>query len=80
MWCKKERILEGVSPERTSSVLIVLNYFKKALLYWLLSIIVLLITYYFFRDSQSKLLSIFFSFLAAITFPHTFVVSKIKKP
>ena len=29
MWCKKERILEGVSPERTSSVLIVLNYFKK---------------------------------------------------
>ena len=58
----------------------ILNYFKKALLYWLLSIIVLLITYYFFRDSQSKLLSIFFSFLAAITFPHTFVVSKIKKP
>ena len=58
----------------------ILNYFKKALLYWLLSIIVLLITYYFFRGSQSKLLSIFFSFLAAITFPHTFVVSKIKKP
>ncbi|MDB0043062.1 Brp/Blh family beta-carotene 15,15'-dioxygenase [Flavobacteriaceae bacterium] len=56
------------------------NYFKKAFLYWLLSIIVLIITYYLFRSTQDKLISIFFSFLASITFPHTFVVSKIKKP
>lgn len=56
------------------------NYFKKAFLYWLLSIVVLIITYYLFRANQDKLISIFFSFLAAITFPHTFVVSKIKKP
>ena len=56
------------------------NYFKKAFLYWLLSIIVLIITYYLFKANQDKLISIFFSFLAAITFPHTFVVSKIKKP
>ena len=56
------------------------NYFKKAFLYWLLSIIVLLLTYYLFKSNQDKLISIFFSFLAAITFPHTFVVSKIKKP
>ena len=56
------------------------NYFKKAFSYWLLSIIVLIITYYLFRVNQDKLISIFFSFLAAITFPHTFVVSKIKKP
>jgi hypothetical protein len=33
MWCKKERIVEGVSPEGTSSVLIVLNYFKKRIKY-----------------------------------------------
>ena len=55
-------------------------YLKKALLYWIISIFGLVVTYYIFRDSQSQLLSIFFSFLAAITFPHTFVISKIKKP
>jgi len=55
-------------------------YLKKALLYWIISIFGLVITYYIFKDSQSQLLSIFFSFLAAITFPHTFVISKIKKP
>ena len=55
-------------------------YLKKASLYWILSISGLTVTYYIFKDSQSQLLSIFFSFLAAITFPHTFVISKIKKP
>ena len=55
-------------------------YLKKASLYWTLSILGLTVTYYIFKDSQSQLLSIFFSFLAAITFPHTFVISKIKKP
>lgn len=55
-------------------------YLKKASLYWILSILGLTVTYYIFKDSQSQLLSIFFSFLAAITFPHTFVISKIKKP
>ena len=55
-------------------------YLKKATLYWILSILGLTVTYYIFKDSQSQLLSIFFSFLAAITFPHTFVISKIKKP
>ena len=55
-------------------------YLKKASLYWILSILGLIVTYYIFKDSQSQLLSIFFSFLAAITFPHTFVISKIKKP
>ena len=59
---------------------IIKNYFKKAFLYWLLSIVVLIITYYLFKANQDKLISIFFSFLASITFPHTFVVSKIKKP
>ncbi len=55
-------------------------YLKKASLYWLFSILGLIVTYYIFKDSQSQLVSIFFSFLAAITFPHTFVISKIKKP
>ena len=55
-------------------------YLKKASLYWTLSILGLTVTYYIFKDSQSQLLSIFFSFLAAITFPHTFIISKIKKP
>ena len=55
-------------------------YLKKASLYWIFSILGLIVTYYIFKDSQSQLLSIFFSFLAAITFPHTFVITKIKKP
>ncbi len=55
-------------------------YLKKASLYWIFSILGLIVTYYIFKNSQSQLLSIFFSFLAAITFPHTFIISKIKKP
>lgn len=58
----------------------IIKYFKKASFYWILSLFGLVFTYYFFYENQSQLLSIFFSFLAAITFPHTFVIAKIKKP
>jgi len=55
-----------------------LNYFKSSFLYWTISIIGLLLMYYFLKDYQNLLISIFFSFLAAITFPHTLVIFKIK--
>ena len=55
------------------------NYFKNAVIYWLISLFGLLILYYFLKDYQNLLVSIFFSFLAAITFPHTLVIFKMKR-
>lgn len=55
-----------------------LNYFKSSIIYWIISMIGLLILYSFLKNSQTLLISIFFSFLAAITFPHAIVISKIK--
>lgn len=81
LWHSLPSILEQSNFLFGSSERTHLNiYLKKASLYWILSILGLTVTYYIFKDSQSQLLSIFFSFLAAITFPHTFVISKIKKP
>lgn len=49
------------------------KYFRQALPYWLISLIGLAIFYYF--SSELKLFnSLFFSFLAAITFPHVLVI------
>ena len=56
-----------------------INYLKSALIYWIISLFGLLVLYSLLKDYQSLLLSIFFSFLAAITFPHTLVIFKIKK-
>ena len=56
-----------------------IKYLKDASIYWVISIIGLLIAYYVLKDQQNLLISIFFSFLAAITFPHTLVIFKIKK-
>ena len=72
---EQTKFIYGFSEKKTYQ-----TYFKKAFIYWIMSLFGLFITYYFFKESQSQLLSIFFSFLAAITFPHTFVISKIKKP
>ena len=55
------------------------NYLKNAIIYWLISLFGLLILYYFLKDYQNLLVSIFFSFLAAITFPHTLVIFKMKR-
>ena len=56
-----------------------INYLKSALIYWIISLFGLLVLYSLLKDYQSLLISIFFSFLAAITFPHTLVIFKIKK-
>jgi len=56
-----------------------IRYLKDASIYWVISIIGLLTAYYFLKDQQNLLISIFFSFLAAITFPHTLVILKMKK-
>lgn len=52
------------------------TYCKSAAIYWLISIMGIIILYYLFRDIQI-FNAIFFSFLAAITFPHAFVITKM---
>lgn len=51
-----------------------LQYIKSALIYWLLALIGLLLFYFYIDVSREQYLSIFFSFLAAITFPHSIVM------
>lgn len=57
------------------------RYVKSAFLYWLVSVTGILITLIFFRENQ-YFEALFFSLLAAITFPHVWVILqmfKIKK-
>ena len=54
------------------------KYFKSALLYWIFAIVGLII-YYYLNQANELSLNLFFSFLAAITFPHVIVILKMKK-
>jgi Brp/Blh family beta-carotene 15,15'-monooxygenase len=51
-------------------------YLKSAFIYWLISIIGIVILYFLLREYKI-FDAIFFSFLAAITFPHVFVIEKM---
>ncbi len=51
-------------------------YFKSAFLYWIASLFGIAILYYIFKD-QKIFNALFFSFLAAITFPHALVILKM---
>jgi beta-carotene 15,15'-dioxygenase len=53
-----------------------MNYFRSAFLYWIFSLIGLAVFYYVFKDLK-LFNAIFFSFLAAITFPHVLVIVKM---
>ena len=55
-----------------------IDYVKKAFPYWLISIIGLVVLYLVFNDN-SLIYIIFFSFIAAITFPHTIVINRLFK-
>jgi Brp/Blh family beta-carotene 15,15'-monooxygenase len=52
------------------------RYCKSAFLYWLISIVGIIILYFILKDYKI-FDSIFFSFLAAITFPHVFVIERM---
>jgi Brp/Blh family beta-carotene 15,15'-monooxygenase len=52
------------------------TYCKNGFAYWLASIIGILILYFLFKD-QEIFNALFFSFLAAITFPHVLVILKM---
>jgi len=56
----------------------IIKYFKSAFLYWLFAILGLVI-YYYLNQANELSLNLFFSFLAAITFPHVIVILKMKK-
>lgn len=55
----------------------IIQYIKYSFPYWLISIIGLATLLYVFRDDFETSLSFFFSFLAAITFPHVLVINRI---
>ncbi len=54
------------------------NYVLKALPYWAVSIAGLIVFYFILKDDK-LLYAILFSFIAAITFPHAFVIYKTFK-
>jgi len=51
-----------------------MSYLKSASVYWVLAILGLVLFFKFVQVSEQQYLSIFFSFLAAITFPHAVVM------
>ena len=59
-----------------------MKYFLSSLPYWIMSILGLFGFYFYFHTKPETFLALFFSFLAAITFPHTIVMGwlKIYKP
>jgi Brp/Blh family beta-carotene 15,15'-monooxygenase len=51
-------------------------YAKKAFPYWLVSVIGILLLHHYFAD-EKQLSSSFFCIIAAITFPHAFIMRKM---
>jgi beta-carotene 15,15'-dioxygenase len=51
-------------------------YFKSAFIYWIASLFGIALLYYIFKD-EKIFNALFFSFLAAITFPHALVILKM---
>lgn len=56
----------------------IIAYVKNAFPYWIISIIGIVICYFWFRES-ALFYAIFFSFIAAVTFPHAFIISQMFK-
>lgn len=57
----------------------VVAYMKSSFIYWIIAVIGLLVTLFFFKDNFEESLALFFSLLAAITFPHVLVINKLNK-
>ena len=53
-------------------------YFKSAFIYWIISLLGIALLYLYFKD-EKIFDALFFSFLAAITFPHAWVILKMFK-
>ncbi len=57
----------------------IMSYIKSSLLYWSISVLGLFIFFSFLVKESDSFSAVFFSFLAAITFPHVIVMTKIFK-
>lgn len=55
------------------------KYIRTALLYWLVSLAGMGLLYLLIRHYSFSFLPVFFSFLAAITFPHVIVIERMNK-
>ncbi|TFG72335.1 MAG: hypothetical protein E4H26_11185, partial [Flavobacteriales bacterium] len=55
------------------------NFIISSLPYWIISVLGLLFILYVFRNNVQTSLSFFFSFLAAITFPHVLVINRLNR-
>ena len=66
----KDQIIELHNDFNKKNALL---YLKNSALYWLISIVSLFVLYYIVNDDK-LFISLFFSFLAAITFPHVIVM------
>ena len=55
-----------------------LKYLKGSIIYWIASLISLLLVYNYMDFEADYFMPLFFSFLAAITFPHTLVIGIMK--
>jgi Brp/Blh family beta-carotene 15,15'-monooxygenase len=55
------------------------NYIRSSFPYWVISVLGLLFLLYVFRNNVETSLSFFFSFLAAITFPHVLVINRLNR-
>ena len=56
-----------------------MKYLRSSLLYWGIAVVSLVLLFTFFDDSEAGFLPFLFSFLAAITFPHVFVIRKLNR-
>ncbi len=63
----------------TVSVSNIKKYVVSSFPYWLISVIGMSILLFIFKDNLSTSLAFFFSFLAAITFPHVLVINRLYK-
>ncbi|MGY8916478.1 MAG: Brp/Blh family beta-carotene 15,15'-dioxygenase, partial [Flavobacteriales bacterium] len=57
----------------------IILYLKTSFVYWAISVIGLALFFLFFGGDSDTFLSFFFSFLAAITFPHVLVMTRLNK-
>ena len=71
---EQSEYLFGNSPSKENFK----KFLLKGALYWILAMVFLLIMYLVLKNNIDFSLAIFFSFLAAITFPHVLVIYKMK--
>lgn len=57
----------------------IFKYFKSSFVYWLVAALTSGLLLYIFKEDMETSLSFFLYFLAAITFPHVFVISQLNR-